>query len=110
MAKIGINVPYLTEIIKQSKMTGRDFGNTIGQGGNWAKNVLYRGEAKDYAIDMICRMYGADRAKLTTPVPKEEKQKETAPITIDDKSLEVLVNALVRIEKKLDRLMARHGL
>ena len=110
MAMIYINVPYMKEIIKKSRLTGKGFSESIGQGEAWTRNTLNRGHARSSTIDLICRMYGADYVKLTTPVPKEEKQKETAPITLDDESLEVLVNALVRIEKKLDRLMARHGL
>ena len=113
MAYIDINVPYIKEIMKTANLSGAGFGNTIGQGVNWAHNTIYRGKTRDYAVDMICRIYGADRAKLTTPVPNPPKSTATKTAVEtpagNNEILVVIANGLLRVENKLDRLLKALG-
>lgn len=113
MAYIDINVPYLMDIMKTAKLSGREFGNTIGQGEHWAHNAIYRGKSRDCVVDMICRMYGADRAKLATPVPKPNKSTAVCPPAEkpagNNEILVVIANGIIRVENKLDRLLKALG-
>lgn len=113
MAYIDINVPYIKEIMKKANLSGTKFGESIGQGENWWKNTNYRGKSRDYAVDMICRIYGADRAKLTTAVPNQSKRAaktdNIAAPAGNNEILIVIANGLLRVENKLDKLLNALG-
>ena len=113
MAYIDINVPYIKEIMKKANLSGTKFGESIGQGENWWRNTSYRGKSRDYAVDMICRIYGADRSKLTTPVPNPPKSRtpktSVEPPAGNNEILIVIANGLLRVENKLDKLLNALG-
>lgn len=111
MATIKVNVPYIMDIVKKSKLNNSDFGRTIGVSEHWVRNTKYRGTAQDYTIDMLCRVYGADRVRLLMPVPFENKQTDrtaTKPER-ENEILVVIANGLIRVENKLDRLLKALG-
>ena len=98
---IEINKTYLKEIVKKTGMRQVDFSNAIGQGDKFIMNALARKKMRKPTAELICRLYGADYTKLTTPESEEKKL-----LYADDKSLSALVNTMIRIEQKLDRLLA----
>lgn len=98
---ISINSSYLKEIVKKTGMTQKKFSAAIGQGEKCIPNAINRGTIRKQTAELICRLYGADFEKLTTPEPEER-----TPLYSDDKSVAVLVNTLIRIEQKLDMLIA----
>jgi hypothetical protein len=111
MAKVSVNVPYIMDIVEKSKLNNADFGRTIGVGEHWIRNTKYRGTVQDYTIDMLCRVYGADRVRLLMPVPYQSKPTKTAVETPtgNNEILVVIANGLLRVENKLDRLLKALG-
>ena len=57
-----------------------------------------RGIAKKATVSLICRICECDYARLTKQEPK--------PLLADDKTINALVNTMIRIENKLDELLA----
>ena len=107
MARININIPYFKEVVSKSHMTQSEFSKSLGQGDAWVRNVLSRGCALENTIKLMCRMYGADYNKLTTPVTEV---KLVAPKPDEPPAeLVVLISGMVRVERKLDLLLKELG-
>ena len=96
---VQIDVPYLKSLVKNMDMTHKQFGDFIGQGEHFMKNAVYRGVVRKSTVQLICRLCECDYARLT-------KQEQPKPLLADDKTIDAIVNTLIRIEDKLDELLA----
>ena len=91
------NVDYLKQIIRKTGMKQKEFSIFIGQSESFAANTLYRKSIKRSTADLICRITSSDINKLLVCEPK--------PLMADDKSMNALVNSIIRMEEKIDRII-----
>lgn len=98
---VQIDVAYLKDLAKKMDMSYVEFGRYIGQGDSFMSNAVNLGRARKATIDLICRLCDdCDYAKLTY------QDKPPQPLLADDKAITAMVNTMIRIEAKLDRLLA----
>lgn len=69
-ASVKINVPYLMELVEKSgKSRGVFCRDVLLRGNNYLSTVIKTGSVSGLMVDVIAKTTGADRIKLTTPVP-----------------------------------------
>lgn len=67
---VKINVPYLMELVEKSGMGRTAFSrNVLLRGNNYLSSVIKSGSVSGLMVDVIAKTTGADRIKLTTPIP-----------------------------------------
>lgn len=97
---VRINKEYLKSIALRANVTLKEMSTSIGRNDAYISKSLYKGEMRDYAAALICRVYGADIEKL---VIKEEPKAEVKTAKAEQPTAETLA----RIEKKIDFLISQ---
>lgn len=100
-----INSEYLRAFIKSTGKTKREFGESLGRTESYIDNCVHRGYVQSPVLNLMLSIYNPDVHKLI--VPKDiDKSKESKPAASNnDELLTELVNAIVRIERKIDKLL-----
>lgn len=100
---VKIDTEYLSEIVKKSGLTHREFGASVGRTESLVHKAKQRGYLQRPCAELICKIHGADINRLILPeIPVEiEPKKPDATM----QSIETMAKALIRIEKKIDLLM-----
>lgn len=105
-----INGDYLREVVAKNELTQAEFGRSLGRSDSYICNSLHRGYMHDNVCKLLCQLYDADYAKLTTiPQPEPEQKQEPAKkvMMADDASIAALARCMVTIDAKLDKLDAK---
>lgn len=115
LSNVLIDTEYLRQIIRANCKSAKEFAESIGRSDGYLDNCLRRGYMQIPVVKLIQRMYDIDLDKLVPP-PKETEVTEVTEVTAveepkvllsDDETLKALVNTLIRVEKKLDKLIER---
>lgn len=101
-----IDTDYFMSVVKKSGLNQRQFSESIGRPKSFINNAMTRGYSQIPALKLICKIYGADYNKMVIPDALEEEPKAEQKILpyADAESVEKLLGAILRIEKKLDKL------
>ena len=82
-------------------MTRAALSASIGRTNSFVQKAFERGYMQIAAAELLCKIHGFDIDKLC-PKPKEPDKPKV--LMSDDKTLQALVETLMRIEKKVDRI------
>lgn len=112
LSNVLIDTDYLRQIIKANSKSVKEFAESLGRSDGYLDNCLRRGYMQTPVVKLMQRMYDIDIDKLVPP-PKETETTEVTSVEepkvllSDDETLKALVNTLIRVEKKLDKLIER---
>lgn len=97
---------YFMSIVKKSGLTYRQFAESIGRSKSFVYNAMTRGYSQIPALKLMCKIYRADYNKMVIQDAVEEEPKAEHKMLpyADAESVEKLLGAILRIEKKLDKL------
>lgn len=100
---VNINVYYLEAVIAKSGKSDSEFGQSLGFSRGYVTSVEKSKQMRLATAKSLCLMHDADYNKLVLP-EKVEQPEGPKPLYADDKTLSGIIETLMRIEKKLDRL------
>lgn len=109
-SNLPINVEYFAEIVSNSGMTHKQFARTVGRTEAFVYNAKKRGYMQLPTAELLCNIHGADLDKLLNTTQDQETAQESNQqqiIFADEQTIDVLVKALINIDKKLDMLLKK---
>lgn len=101
---VKIDTEYLSEIVKKSGLTHREFGASVGRTESLVHKAKQRGYLQRPCAELICKIHGADINRLILPETPVEIEPKKPDATMQ--SVETIAKALIRIEKKIDLILS----
>lgn len=104
---VKIDTEYLSEIVKKSGLTHRDFGASVGRTESLVHKAKQRGYLQRPCAELICKIHGADINRLILPETPDssEQPEQKTPEAALVAAIETMAKASIRIEKKIDALL-----
>lgn len=104
---VKINTDYVAQFMKETGISGAEFGKRLGYSEYWWKGVANKNQAvkKNVAV-LMCNVYGLEPSKL---IARSEPATEYGTLAVDSEVVEAFGKWLARIENKLDKLLAVWG-
>lgn len=100
---VKIDTEYLSDIVRKSGLTHREFCATLGRTESLIHKAKQRGYLQKPCAELLCKVHGADINRLILPEKPVEIEPKKPDATMQ--SVETIAKALIRIEKKLDLLL-----
>ena len=108
---VQIDTEYLSEIVRNSGLTHREFCATLGRTESLIHKAKQRGYLQKPCAELLCKVHGADINRLILPeTTAQPEQAEPEKPDAMMQSVETIAKSQIRIEKKLDLLLEKMGL
>lgn len=109
LSNVLIDTEYLRQIIKTQCTSKKAFAESVGRSDGYIDNCLKRGYMQIPVVKLIQKLYSIDLDRLVPPpkVTEVTEGEEPKVLLSDDETLKALVNTIIQVEKKLDKLIER---
>ena len=101
---VTINTDYVAQFLEQSKISGAEFGRSLGYSDHWWASVLRKKHVKPNVARLMCDVYLLKYDELVVKAPEPATEPET--LNVDGEVVEAFGKWLERVESKLDKLLS----
>ena len=103
-ALVKINTDYVAQFMKETGISGAEFGKRLGYSEYWWKGVVNKNQSvKPNVAFLIEDVFGIPYDKL---VVKADPIEECETLTVDGEVVEAFGKWVERVESKLDKLLS----